>query len=125
MPAWITSLLRDEVTVPIPSAASRMITSRPACASRRATARPIRSEEHTSELQSLRHLVCRLLLEKKKKRYSRPRNTDQRKQDRGRRPGGRNVDYYNDGAEELPPDPVVDRGRNVGAKSASLTPHMQ
>src|SRR5258705_4808117 len=25
-----------------------------------------RSEEHTSELQSLRHLVCRLLLEKKK-----------------------------------------------------------
>src|SRR5205814_8834899 len=28
---------------------------------------PTRSEEHTSELQSLRHLVCRLLLEKKKK----------------------------------------------------------
>src|SRR5947199_5506532 len=27
---------------------------------------PHRSEEHTSELQSLRHLVCRLLLEKKK-----------------------------------------------------------
>src|SRR5262245_62611219 len=27
-----------------------------------------RSEEHTSELQSLRHLVCRLLLEKKKQR---------------------------------------------------------
>src|SRR5262245_62189716 len=32
-----------------------------------ATAVPAgRSEEHTSELQSLRHLVCRLLLEKKK-----------------------------------------------------------
>src|SRR5947199_1240195 len=31
------------------------------------TARKLgRSEEHTSELQSLRHLVCRLLLEKKK-----------------------------------------------------------
>src|SRR2546429_3725346 len=31
-----------------------------------------RSEEHTSELQSRLHLVCRLLLEKKKKiRYSR------------------------------------------------------
>src|SRR5436853_5735016 len=29
-----------------------------------------RSEEHTSELQSLRHLVCRLLLEKKKKNKS-------------------------------------------------------
>src|SRR5262245_64269120 len=28
--------------------------------------RVARSEEHTSELQSLRHLVCRLLLEKKK-----------------------------------------------------------
>src|SRR5262245_63229386 len=27
--------------------------------------RGLRSEEHTSELQSLRHLVCRLLLEKK------------------------------------------------------------
>src|SRR5205814_7831000 len=32
--------------------------------------RTIRSEEHTSELQSLRHLVCRLLLEKKKKKGS-------------------------------------------------------
>src|SRR5205814_3657996 len=30
----------------------------------------IRSEEHTSELQSLRHLVCRLLLEKKKHRIT-------------------------------------------------------
>src|SRR5436853_1840638 len=29
-----------------------------------------RSEEHTSELQSLRHLVCRLLLEKKKKKIN-------------------------------------------------------
>src|SRR2546425_7054376 len=29
---------------------------------------PDRSEEHTSELQSLAYLVCRLLLEKKKKR---------------------------------------------------------
>src|SRR5205814_898679 len=32
------------------------------------TLKPLRSEEHTSELQSLRHLVCRLLLEKKKKK---------------------------------------------------------
>src|SRR2546429_4186935 len=31
------------------------------------TARSSRSEEHTSELQSRLHLVCRLLLEKKKK----------------------------------------------------------
>src|SRR6185437_16256673 len=31
-----------------------------------------RSEEHTSELQSLAYLVCRLLLEKKKKGLERP-----------------------------------------------------
>src|SRR3712207_9141639 len=31
---------------------------------------PGRSEEHTSELQSRQYLVCRLLLEKKKIRYS-------------------------------------------------------
>src|SRR2546422_4030418 len=30
--------------------------------------RPLRSEEHTSELQSRLHLVCRLLLVKKKKK---------------------------------------------------------
>ena len=40
MPAWITSLLRDEVSVPMPSAASSTITSRPASARARATARP-------------------------------------------------------------------------------------
>src|SRR5258706_9518223 len=32
----------------------------------------VRSEEHTSELQSLTNLVCRLLLEKKKKDLQRP-----------------------------------------------------
>src|SRR5687767_15703138 len=30
---------------------------------------PLRSEEHTSELQSLAYLVCRLLLEKKKNKH--------------------------------------------------------
>src|SRR5258706_7700952 len=34
-----------------------------------------RSEEHTSELQSLTNLVCRLLLEKKKKKKARRRTT--------------------------------------------------
>src|SRR5205814_9919381 len=38
----------------------------PASRRRRRRPPPPRSEEHTSELQSLRHLVCRLLLEKKK-----------------------------------------------------------
>src|SRR2546430_17332699 len=32
------------------------------------SAKPVRSEEHTSELQSQSNLVCRLLLEKKKKK---------------------------------------------------------
>src|SRR5256885_11733513 len=34
--------------------------------------RPLRSEEHTSELQSPCNLVCRLLLEKKKKHNDHP-----------------------------------------------------
>src|SRR5687767_15231494 len=37
-------------------------------AARRAAVVERRSEEHTSELQSLAYLVCRLLLEKKKKK---------------------------------------------------------
>src|SRR2546429_2446356 len=37
---------------------------------RRVIAHLLRSEEHTSELQSRLHLVCRLLLEKKKKATS-------------------------------------------------------
>src|SRR5690554_7319434 len=40
---------------------------------------PIRSEEHTSELQSRPHLVCRLLLEKKKKKKTTKYNTQKRK----------------------------------------------
>src|SRR2546422_4587612 len=41
-----------------------------------------RSEEHTSELQSRLHLVCRLLLEKKKKR---PNLNHRRRRDRHRK----------------------------------------
>src|SRR5262245_64336993 len=41
---------------------------------------PLRSEEHTSELQSLRHLVCRLLLEKKKKKYRKKQTTTTHRQ---------------------------------------------
>src|SRR2546425_4525505 len=36
------------------------------------SANNVRSEEHTSELQSLAYLVCRLLLEKKKKKVPCP-----------------------------------------------------
>src|SRR6266581_6098738 len=57
-----TTLFRSTRTIPRSTAASR---------SRRRRSRlrgsATRSEEHTSELQSPVHLVCRLLLEKKKK----------------------------------------------------------
>src|SRR2546425_9785531 len=39
-----------------------------------------RSEEHTSELQSLAYLVCRLLLEKKKNEHIAHRISDRRRQ---------------------------------------------
>src|SRR2546429_6300362 len=42
----------------------------------RGTATGMRSEEHTSELQSRLHLVCRLLLEKKKKQTSHHQSHD-------------------------------------------------
>src|SRR2546430_5980958 len=38
--------------------------------------RLLRSEEHTSELQSQSNLVCRLLLEKKKKKHDKDRHED-------------------------------------------------
>src|SRR2546430_8200457 len=38
---------------------------------------PVRSEEHTSELQSQSNLVCRLLLEKKKKKKTNPPTDEQ------------------------------------------------
>src|SRR5258708_39899163 len=41
-------------------------TDRSSCGARRTSCDRLRSEEHTSELQSPDHLVCRLLLEKKK-----------------------------------------------------------
>src|SRR5438309_8476153 len=47
----------------------------------RRSARARRSEEHTSELQSQFHLVCRLLLEKKKKIKKYDYTTNKNKQD--------------------------------------------
>src|SRR5438105_13464361 len=49
--------------------ARRRIVSAPAAP---APGRVVRSEEHTSELQSRVDLVCRLLLEKKKKKNTKP-----------------------------------------------------
>src|SRR3712207_7911317 len=52
-----------------PAATVRVRTAAASLRGRRASAtpQPLRSEEHTSELQSRQYLVCRLLLEKKKK----------------------------------------------------------
>src|SRR5437016_10240696 len=47
---------------------------RPSPAWRRRLCTAVRSEEHTSELQSLTNLVCRLLLEKKKKKKKHNQN---------------------------------------------------
>src|SRR3712207_8493847 len=47
--------------------AGRSVKSRSALVNRRGMSIHQRSEEHTSELQSRQYLVCRLLLEKKKK----------------------------------------------------------
>src|SRR5690348_17741342 len=47
---------------------SKSKSARNSAFTRRRKSRPTRSEEHTSELQSPVHLVCRLLLEKKKKK---------------------------------------------------------
>src|SRR2546422_4268731 len=44
------------------------------CDERQAPICSWRSEEHTSELQSRLHLVCRLLLEKKKKKITKSKN---------------------------------------------------
>src|SRR3989441_9021433 len=57
--AWITcTVLPTTVAKLAASSSARRLVSRPSN----------RSEEHTSELQSLAYLVCRLLLEKKKKK---------------------------------------------------------
>src|SRR2546422_1392358 len=50
---------------------------------RPAPARGTRSEEHTSELQSRLHLVCRLLLEKKKKKKHTTANITHLRRQRG------------------------------------------
>src|SRR2546422_4398501 len=69
-----TTLFRspeDNSRIPAPTARERL--AEPGCARwcrARACSRS-RSEEHTSELQSRLHLVCRLLLEKKKKKHKR------------------------------------------------------
>src|SRR3989442_14803775 len=58
---------RDQVRLDVEIEHDRMFARPDGTASERENIRS-RSEEHTSELQSRPHLVCRLLLEKKKKK---------------------------------------------------------
>src|SRR5438876_8299157 len=60
----VITTMRGAIQKTIGSASAGMMSS--LIKSLSASCRPRRSEEHTSELQSPVHLVCRLLLEKKK-----------------------------------------------------------
>src|SRR5436305_10470089 len=68
-----TTLFRSEQNPsdPIPGLSSLRLNVQPDLGSKIG----LRSEEHTSELQSRPHLVCRLLLEKKKKTAHRSNRT--------------------------------------------------
>src|SRR3712207_8685404 len=66
-----TTLFRSSAARPAPRSTSRAPTATRSTSrgGRWTRRRWTRSEEHTSELQSRQYLVCRLLLEKKKKNY--------------------------------------------------------
>src|SRR2546425_3606422 len=67
---WAATVRLAGAATSMPSlTADRKASSTPASA-------PCRSEEHTSELQSLAYLVCRLLLEKKKKQHKELKSRD-------------------------------------------------
>src|SRR3712207_6958308 len=60
-------------TVITPKATTHLLSSSPSAAPRLGpNPTGVRSEEHTSELQSRQYLVCRLLLEKKKRNLHNP-----------------------------------------------------
>src|SRR5205814_3030768 len=83
-----------------------------------ALAQALRSEEHTSELQSLRHLVCRLLLEKKKKVCKRPARAEAA-------PAASLAEPRTRRARPVPPPPRGPQGASLAgyrvASSRSLT----
>src|SRR2546427_4775833 len=70
-----TTLFRSRTIFGMPETRSRPLTSI-SRSSPTGAADPIRSEEHTSELQSQSNLVCRLLLEKKKILHSESHHVD-------------------------------------------------
>src|SRR3712207_7680049 len=64
--AGVPARLRDRVGRAVRAGTLRRGGPRTPCRGRSARSERVRSEEHTSELQSRQYLVCRLLLEKKK-----------------------------------------------------------
>src|SRR3712207_7071377 len=67
--AGLAAVAADVPPQPLPEARPRFgIGQGAAAVGDGAAVQPERSEEHTSELQSRQYLVCRLLLEKKKKK---------------------------------------------------------
>src|SRR2546425_9014927 len=68
--SWLAARLRRSFGI-AGSGSSGATTGRRSSSTARGSS--VRSEEHTSELQSLAYLVCRLLLEKKKNLVSTPR----------------------------------------------------
>src|SRR2546425_1478691 len=67
------STSRAKTTTRSRSSRSRTTRRTASDAGSRGSGRSARSEEHTSELQSLAYLVCRLLLEKKKNKHKQVR----------------------------------------------------
>src|SRR5690349_21962964 len=80
-----TTLFRSTIAAPRPRAGRwkkrRRESRRAASGTSRGQTRSTRSEEHMSELQSRRDLVCRLLLEKKKKKKAKVEYRHNKKRD--------------------------------------------
>src|SRR4051812_49933011 len=72
-----TTLFRSAPETPYPGPLDDCVAAVEWVAANGAELGAVRSEEHTSELQSHVNLVCRLLLEKKKKKIRRPRTSSQ------------------------------------------------
>src|SRR3712207_7877072 len=78
--AYSVPLLESSTEVSIAGTGSPFHPVSPASVSYGACSTSMRSEEHTSELQSRQYLVCRLLLEKKKTYSLRPQTSSRQVQ---------------------------------------------
>src|SRR5687768_17679546 len=88
-----TTLFRSRASRSSRSTAWSTATARSRCTRPRAgPSRRSRSEEHTSELQSRLHLVCRLLLEKKNDKASHSHKKNRRKEVTAEGKGDDNMD---------------------------------